>query len=94
MDKKSKWVDTSPCRGCHMASHSWAGRIDPATGDVECETTSCEDTCLLYQAWLKQRHHPDLESFLERVVWLRDTGYHVPDGVIEEIREEIREAAC
>jgi hypothetical protein len=32
---------------------------------------------------------PDLESFLARVTSLRDMGYHVPDFVIESIKDEI-----
>ena len=30
-----------------------------------------------------------LAEFLDRVVWLRDTGYHVPEYVIQDIREEM-----
>ncbi len=30
-----------------------------------------------------------LAEFLDRVVWLRDMGYHVPEYVIQDIREEI-----
>jgi len=37
---------------------------------------------------------PDLESFLERVKWLKGLGYNVPDYVIEDIQEEMRENPC
>ena len=33
---------------------------------------------------------PDLHSFLDRVLMLKDAGYHVPDDVIEMIKEEMK----
>jgi hypothetical protein len=51
------------------------------------------DTCkrapigLMYDG--KSFNDPDLESFLMRVLTLREIGYHVPDFVIESIKGEI-----
>jgi len=42
----------------------------------------------------KSFNDPDLESFLERVKWLKGLGYNVPDYVVEEIQEEMREKPC
>ena len=36
---------------------------------------------------------PDLESFLERLIYLRGLGYNFPDYVIEAVNQEINEAA-
>ena len=35
---------------------------------------------------------PDLQSFLERVISLKGMGYHVPNYVIEDIKEELATA--
>jgi len=32
---------------------------------------------------------PDYQSFLERLVYLREVGYNFPDHVIEEVKEDI-----
>lgn len=34
----------------------------------------------------------DLESLLDRLLWLRKLGYNVPEGAITMIREEIEDA--
>lgn len=36
----------------------------------------------------KSFNDPDLASFLERVIFLKEVGYHVPDYVIEHIKKE------
>lgn len=35
---------------------------------------------------------PDLQSFLDRIVYLKSLGYRVPDYTIQAIQEEIEEA--
>jgi hypothetical protein len=35
---------------------------------------------------------PDLESFLKRLLHLREVGYKFPDYVLEEVKEEIEDA--
>ena len=34
-------------------------------------------------------HDPDLESFLRRLLYLKQVGYHFPDSVIDTVKEEI-----
>lgn len=34
---------------------------------------------------------PDLQSFLDRILYLKSLGYRVPEGVIETIKEEMGE---
>lgn len=36
----------------------------------------------------------DLESFLARLIELQGLGYRVPDSVIEDVRDELRERAA
>jgi len=36
---------------------------------------------------------PDLQSFLDRILYLKSLGYRVPDGVIDTVKEEIKEVA-
>ena len=53
------------------------------------------ETCQREQIGLpedgKSYDDPDLESFLDRILYLRKLGYRVPDHVINDIREEIRD---
>jgi hypothetical protein len=35
---------------------------------------------------------PDLQSFLDRILYLKSLGYRVPDYTIEAIEEEIKES--
>jgi hypothetical protein len=36
---------------------------------------------------------PDLKFFLKRLLELKEIGYHIPEDVIETVREEIKESS-
>jgi len=53
------------------------------------DTAEIEDIGLEYDG--SSFNDPDLESFLGRVLLLKKEGYHVPDYVIERIKEEMED---
>lgn len=53
------------------------------------DKTEMEDIGLEYDG--EYFNDPDLESFLERLLHLREVGYNVPDYVIERVKEEMEE---
>jgi len=43
----------SPCDGCECGSASLSQYIDPKTGDLMEETTSCVETCERLRMWIR-----------------------------------------
>lgn len=53
------------------------------------ETAEHEDIGLPFDG--KCFNEPTLEEFLERILLLKGIGYNVPDYVVEQIRDELKE---
>lgn len=52
------------------------------------DTAEMEDIGLKYDG--QNFNDPDLRAFLKRLLHLKETGYNVPDFVIEGIKEDIK----